>query len=63
MRDQIQSRRDALAEQIAQAQARYQQLESALQLLDRQLCTMDGGLQELDALLALPIATDNEEEV
>lgn len=52
MIDRIQARRDALAQQLAQAQAQYDQLESTLKRLDRQLCAMQGGLQELDALIA-----------
>jgi len=48
----IQARRDALAAQLAQAQQQYAQLEATLATLDRQLCAMAGGLQELDALLA-----------
>lgn len=54
MIDRIQARRDALAAQIAEAQQEYDQLESMLCTLDRQLCAMHGGLQELDALLAAP---------
>lgn len=52
MIDRIQARRAALAAQLAQAQQQYDQLEQALKLLDRQLCAMTGGLQELDALLS-----------
>ena len=51
MIDRIQARRDELAEQMTQAQQQYAELEQALRLLDRQLCAMAGGLQELDALL------------
>jgi chromosome segregation ATPase len=51
MIDRIQARRDALAAQMAEAQQQYEQLEQTLKLLDRQLCAMAGGLQELDALL------------
>lgn len=47
----IQARRDALAHQLDQARAQYDQLEQALRQLDRQLCAMAGGVQELDALL------------
>lgn len=52
MRERIQARRNALAAQLEQAKAQYDQLETTLKLLDRQLCAMQGGLQELDALLA-----------
>jgi transposase len=52
MIDRIRTRRAALAAQLAQAQQQYDQLESALKELDRQLCAMQGGLQELDALIA-----------
>lgn len=54
MRAQIQARRDALAAQLAEAQQQYAQLEATLTQLDRSMCAMHGGLQELDALLALP---------
>lgn len=47
----IQARRAALVEQIAEARQQYDQLEQTLQALDRQMCAMHGGLQELDALL------------
>lgn len=48
----IQARRDALAAQLDQARLQYDQLEATLHALDRQLCGMAGGLQELDRLLA-----------
>lgn len=51
-RSTIQARRDQLAQQLDQARAQYDQLEAALRTLDRQLCAMAGGLQELDRLLA-----------
>jgi predicted nucleic acid-binding Zn-ribbon protein len=51
MIDRIQARRDALAAQMAEAQQQYEQLEQTLKLLDRNICAMAGGLQELDALL------------
>lgn len=51
MIDRIQDRRNALASQLEAAQAQYDQLEAALKQLDRQLCAMQGGLQELQALL------------
>jgi hypothetical protein len=54
----IQARRAALAAQLDQARAQYDALEATLKALDRQLCAMAGGLQELDALLALPRAED-----
>lgn len=47
----IQDRRDALQAQLDQARAQYDQLEVTLHTLDRQLCGMAGGLQELDRLL------------
>lgn len=47
----ITARRAALAQQLAQAQQQYDQLDATLRTLDRQLCAMAGGLQELDALL------------
>lgn len=68
MIEQIRARRAALAAQLAEAQQQYAQLETMLHTLDRQLCAMHGGLQELDALLAeqdrtalldrLPVASD-----
>jgi small-conductance mechanosensitive channel len=51
MIDRIQARRDALAAQMAEARQQYDQLEQTLKLLDRNICAMAGGLQELDALL------------
>jgi septation ring formation regulator EzrA len=36
---------------FAQARQQYDQLEQTLKLLDRNICAMAGGLQELDALL------------
>lgn len=51
MIDHIQARRDELATHIAQARQQYAELEESLRLLDRQLCAMAGGIQELDALL------------
>ena len=51
MNERIQARRDELAAQLAEAQQQYAQLEQMLKELDRQLCAMAGGLQELDALL------------
>jgi Tfp pilus assembly protein PilO len=49
----IQKRRDALAAQLEQGRQQYDQLEATLKELDRQLCAMSGGVQELDALLAV----------
>lgn len=51
MLDRITARRDALAAQLAQAKQQYAELEATLLQLDRQLCAMQGGIQELDALL------------
>lgn len=51
-RSAIDVRRARLAAQLAEAQQQYAQLETILHTLDRQLCAMHGGLQELDALLA-----------
>jgi phage shock protein A len=51
MIDRITARRDALASQLSQARQQYDQLEQTLKLLDRNICAMAGGLQELDALL------------
>lgn len=48
----IQARRDQLAAHLDQARAQYAELEQMLHQLDRQLCGMAGGLQELDRLLA-----------
>lgn len=48
----IRARRDILADQLKQAQQQYDQLEATLHTLDRQLCAMAGGLQELNALLS-----------
>ena len=52
MIDTIRARREALAAQKAQAEQQYAELERTLRLLDRNICAMQGGLQELDALLA-----------
>lgn len=51
MIDRITARRDALAAQLEAAQQQYDALERTLHTLDRQLCAMAGGVQELDALL------------
>lgn len=51
MIDRVHTRRAALAAQLSQAQQQYNELETMLRDLDRQLCAMQGGLQELDALL------------
>ena len=48
----IAERRDALQAQFDAAEREYNELERAMQLLDRQLCAMRGGLAELDALLS-----------
>jgi hypothetical protein len=50
----IQARRAALATQAEQAKQQYAELQATLHELDRQICGMHGGIQELDALLALP---------
>lgn len=52
MIDRIRGRRAALAAQLAQAQQQHAELEATLKALDRSMCAMHGGLQELDALLA-----------
>jgi len=52
MIERIKARRNALAAMLAEAQAQYNELEQTLHALDRQLCAMQGGLQELDALLS-----------
>lgn len=51
MREQIQARRDELAAQIEEATKTYNKLEDTLREMNRQLCAMHGGLQELDQLL------------
>lgn len=58
MIDHIQARRAALAAQLETAQQQYDQLESTLRALDRQICAMHGGLQELDALLEIALPVD-----
>ena len=55
MTDRIRERRAALAAQVSQAQQQYTELEQMLHMLDRQICAMQGGLQELDDLLADPV--------
>ena len=52
-RTRLQARRDALAAQFTEGQQQYAHLQQALTDLDRQLCAMQGGIQELDALLAV----------
>lgn len=47
----IRQRREALAAQLAQAKEQYEAIERTLAQLDRQICAMHGGLQELDTLL------------
>lgn len=49
---QMRARRNELAAQLAAGRAQYNHLEQTLKELDRQLCMIAGGLQELDALLA-----------
>lgn len=51
MHDIIRARRDALATQMNETKAQYDQLEATLKLLGRNLDAMQGGLKELDALL------------
>jgi chromosome segregation ATPase len=51
MIERIRARRAELARQLETAQRQYNELETTLNALDRQLCAMHGGLQELDALL------------
>jgi phage shock protein A len=53
--ERVRARRAALVAQMAEAQQQYAQLEQTLQQLGRNLDAMQGGLQELDALLAEPI--------
>lgn len=57
----ITTRRAALKAQFDQAQAQYDALEEQLRTLDRQLCMMAGGVQELDALLAIDVTAPEEE--
>jgi phage shock protein A len=52
LRSLIHARRQTLEEQVAQAQQQYAQIETLLHELDRQICGMHGGLQELSALIA-----------
>lgn len=59
----IHARRAELAAQIDQARQQYDQLEQALRQLDRQLCAMAGGLQELDALLGAAEQAANGKEI
>jgi phage shock protein A len=53
--ERVRARRAALVAQMAEAQQQYAQLEQTLQQLGRNLDAMQGGLQELDSLLAEPI--------
>lgn len=52
MIERIRERRASLAAQLAEAEQQYAELERTRTMLDRQLCAMHGGLQELDALVA-----------
>jgi uncharacterized coiled-coil protein SlyX len=52
--ERIRARRAALVAQMAEAQQQYDQAEATLRLLGRNLDAMQGGLQELDNLLAEP---------
>lgn len=51
MIDRITARRASLAAQMDAAKAQYAQLEAQLHALGRNLDAMQGGLQELDALI------------
>ena len=65
MIDRITRRRDALQAQLAQARAQYDEIEATLRALDRQLCAMAGGVQELEALIdemLLSTAMDDQGE-
>jgi prefoldin subunit 5 len=53
MIDRIRSRRAALAEQMSEWQAQYQELENTIALLRRNLDMAQGAMQELDALLEI----------
>lgn len=55
-RTAIQARRDALAAQHASAQEQHTEWQKMIGLLEHNISAMQGGLQELDALLALPDA-------
>jgi cell division protein FtsB len=57
----IQARRDALAQQYATAQQQHTELQNTIHLLEHNISGMQGGLQELDALLALPDEPAHEE--
>lgn len=57
----IQARRDALNAQCEQAQQQHTQLQGAIHLLEHNISGMQGGLQELDALLALAKVEPEEE--
>jgi len=52
MIDRIQERLRLMAERLEQGRKQYNELEQTLRDLDRQLCAMQGGIQELEALLA-----------
>lgn len=57
MIERIRERRAALVAQHQQAVEQYNQIEATLRELDRQICGMWGGIQELDALLAAEAPT------
>jgi len=48
----IRARREFLAAQLEQGKEQYLELEQMLALLQRNLDAIQGGIQELDALLA-----------
>ena len=58
MIERIRARRAALAAQIEQAKAQYNELETMLKELDRQILAMLGGLNELDQLI---VTADSEQ--
>jgi hypothetical protein len=59
----IRARRASLAAQLAEAQQQYDQSEATLRLLGRNLDAMQGGLQELDALLVSPAEAEARCEI
>jgi hypothetical protein len=52
--ERTRARRNELAAQLAQAKQEYEAIERMLAQLDRNICAMHGGVQELDALLESP---------
>lgn len=57
MIERIKTRREALAAQLETAKAQYAQIERTLAQLGRSMDAMQGGLQELDALLTPDTST------